>query len=184
MLTDLDWVTASWPSFRPAWGSRPDGQPRSRARQPLAIGALHPSPAGRVSGGTAAAGEPPGRRDLSAPIPGAARGDQIHASARVGEADLPALEPRDTLHPRRRVATVLLRLRSLLLERRTARDARESPGLPQADQSPASVPSDHPRAQLAGPKPSKGQQQASFSCTFSCKSKNRVPGFAENPCSD
>jgi hypothetical protein len=52
---------------------------------------------------TAAAGEAPGRRDLNTPIPAAARGDQNHASARVGEADLPALAPRDTLHPRRRV---------------------------------------------------------------------------------
>jgi hypothetical protein len=41
-------------------GLRPDRQPRSRARQPLAIGAPEPSPAGRMSSGTAAAGEPPG----------------------------------------------------------------------------------------------------------------------------
>jgi len=56
-----------------------------------------------MSSSTAAAGEPPGSRDLSTPNPAAARGDQIHASARVGEADLPALAPRDTLHPRRRL---------------------------------------------------------------------------------
>ena len=95
--------------FAAGLGLRPDGQPRSRARQPLAIGAVDPSPAGGVSGGTAAAGEPPGSRDLSTPIPAAAKGDQIHASARVGEADLPALAPSDTLHPRRRVVSVLLR---------------------------------------------------------------------------
>ena len=114
--------------FTTGLGLRPDGQPRSRARQPLAISAPDPSPAGRMSSGTAAAGEPPGSRDLSTPIPAAARGDQIHASARVGEADLPALAPRDTLHPRRRVATVLLRLRSLLLSDQLQEMQEKVPG--------------------------------------------------------
>ncbi len=132
-----------------------------------------------MSSGTAAAGEPPGSRDLSTPIPAAARGDQIHASARVGEADLPALAPRDTLHPRRRVATVLLRLRSLLLERPTARDARESPGLPEADQSPASVPSDHPRAPLTGPKTLERPATGKFLLHFLLQVKKQ--GFPVSP---
>ncbi len=167
--------------FAAGLGLRPDGQPRSRARYPKATGAPDLSPTGRMSGGTAAAGKLLGRRDLSKPIPAAARGDQIHASARVGAADLPALAPRDTLHPRRRVVSVLLLLRRLLFERPTARDARESPGLLQADQSPAYVPSDHRRAPLSGLKPLKGQQEASFSCTFSCMSKNKGPRFRREP---
>ena len=50
MLTDLDWVTASWPSLRPAWGSGlMDSRAVARGNPWRSAPLIHHLPAGRAA---------------------------------------------------------------------------------------------------------------------------------------